>query len=219
MNRNNNSYFQNYIVPLGHLPQRGFRASEHLLRKAFEWFDKRIQEHIKATPNEAGEAVARLIEGISDKLFFTVITVTDQLNAFKVFETLNARGVRLSATDLLKNYLFSVLHRERDDAHELSVLEDRWERMVGRLGSEFSRLPAQPLEQPQALRATGRAVQDRTRRGQHAGSGVRPVARHGARPRHLSRPVAAGSGRLAARLAGERPHLAHLQRAPAVFRC
>lgn len=136
LNRNNNSYFQNYIVPLGHLPQRGFRASEHLLRKAFEWFDKRIQEHIKATPNEAGEAIARLIEGISDKLFFTVITVTDQLNAFKVFETLNARGVRLSATDLLKNYLFSVLHRERDDAHELSVLEDRWERMVGRLGSE-----------------------------------------------------------------------------------
>ena len=42
-----------------------------------------------------------------DKLFFTIITVTDELNAFKVFETLNARGVRLSATDLLKNYLFS----------------------------------------------------------------------------------------------------------------
>src|SRR5699024_3689124 len=38
LNRNNNDYFQHYLVPLGHLPQRGFRASEHLLRKAFEWF-------------------------------------------------------------------------------------------------------------------------------------------------------------------------------------
>ena len=48
---------------------------------------------------------------MSDKLFFTVITVADELNAYKVFETLNARGVRLSATDLLKNWLFSVLAR------------------------------------------------------------------------------------------------------------
>ena len=34
LNRNNNDYFQNYLIPLGHLPQRGFRASEHLLRKS-----------------------------------------------------------------------------------------------------------------------------------------------------------------------------------------
>lgn len=42
-------------------------------------------------------------------MIFTVITVTDELNACKVFETLNARGVRLSSTDLLKNYLFSLI--------------------------------------------------------------------------------------------------------------
>ena len=53
-----------------------------------------------------------------------------------MFETLNARGVRLSATDLLKNYLFSVLHRQREYEYELKNLEDRWENMVGRLGSE-----------------------------------------------------------------------------------
>ena len=46
LNRNNNSYFQDYLVPLGHLPQRGFRASEHLLRKAFEWFDRRVAEYL-----------------------------------------------------------------------------------------------------------------------------------------------------------------------------
>ena len=44
LNRNNDNYFQNYIVPLGHLPVRGFRASEHALRKAFDWFDKKLQE-------------------------------------------------------------------------------------------------------------------------------------------------------------------------------
>jgi hypothetical protein len=80
--------------------------------------------------------LAQLVEGMSDRLFFTVITVTDELNAYKVFETLNARGVRLSATDLLKNYLFSVLARDKENDHELRTLEDRWEVMVGRLQAE-----------------------------------------------------------------------------------
>lgn len=136
LNRNNDSYFQTYLVPLGHLPQRGFRASEHSLRKAFEWFDKRVRDYAKRKAGDEGVSLASLIETMSDKLFFTVISVTDELNAFKVFETLNARGVRLSSTDLLKNYLFSVLHRVTEHDHEMQVLEDRWEAMVTRLGSE-----------------------------------------------------------------------------------
>lgn len=54
LNRNNNTYFQTYLVPLGHLPRRGFRASEHLLRKAFEWFDKRVAEYLKASTGDEG---------------------------------------------------------------------------------------------------------------------------------------------------------------------
>ena len=58
------------------------------------------------------------------------------MNAFKVFETLNARGVRLSATDLLKNYLFSIISTRDTHETELKALEERWERIVGLLGSE-----------------------------------------------------------------------------------
>jgi len=136
LNRNNNNYFQTYLVPLGHLPQRGFRASEHQLRKAFEWLDKQVSVYLRNSTGDEGKRLAQLIEDISDRLFFTVITVTDELNAYKVFETLNARGVRLSATDLLKNYLFSVLDRGGETDHELRNLEDRWEAIVGRLQSE-----------------------------------------------------------------------------------
>jgi hypothetical protein len=140
LNRNNDTYYQTYLVPLGHLPQRGFRASEHSLRQAFEWFDRRVRDYARQdAPQHGGDegvALATLVETMSDRLFFTVITVTDELNAYKVFETLNARGVRLSATDLLKNYLFSVLHRSDQHEHEMKALEDRWEAMVGRLGSE-----------------------------------------------------------------------------------
>lgn len=136
LNRNNDSYYRDYLVTLAdHLPQRGFPASTHAMRKGFEWFEKRLREQVKSA-SDPGVALAQFIETVSDKLFFTVITVADQLNAYKVFETLNARGVRLSATDLLKNYLFSVLARGNEAQHEMDELERRWEAMVGRLGSE-----------------------------------------------------------------------------------
>jgi hypothetical protein len=136
LNRHNDSYYQTYIVPLQHLPLRGHRASEQALRKAFEWFYERVGGYLSEADGEPGQNLALFVENLADKLFFTVITVTDELNAYKVFETLNARGVRLSATDLLKNYLFSVLHRESQNAPEMTVLESRWEAIVGRLSSE-----------------------------------------------------------------------------------
>ncbi|MEZ4659761.1 MAG: DUF262 domain-containing protein [Caldilineaceae bacterium] len=89
LNRNNDVYYQNYIVPLGRLPQRNLNSSERLLRMHFRGLTRRFAS-IFASTSEGAE-FARLIDQFADKLFFTVITVTDELNAFKVFETLNAR--------------------------------------------------------------------------------------------------------------------------------
>lgn len=137
LNRHNDDYYQTYLVPLEEpLPRRGFLASEHGLRKAFEWFDGRVRNYARGQDGDPSVVLASFVETMSDRLFFTVITVTDELNAYKVFETLNARGVRLSATDLLKNYLFSVLDREPRHPQEMESLEDRWEALVGRLGAE-----------------------------------------------------------------------------------
>ncbi len=135
LNRHNNRFYQTYLVTLETLPQRGLNASEHQLRKAFNWFKERIKNRFGMSAF-SGKELTVFIDGLVDKLFFTVITVTDELNAFKVFETLNARGVRLSATDLLKNYLFSIISTHDTHETELKALEDRWERIVGLLGSE-----------------------------------------------------------------------------------
>jgi hypothetical protein len=132
LNRHNNRFYQTYLVPLEPIPVRGLNASEHQLRKAFNWF----RDRIAARSQQSGEAVAIFVDTIVDKLFFTAISVTDELNAFKVFETLNSRGVRLSATDLLKNYLFSIIASGNTHETELKALEERWERIVDELGSE-----------------------------------------------------------------------------------
>lgn len=134
LNRHNDQFYQSYLVPLERLPRRNLKASEHLLRKSFEWFECKVRERFGET--RSGAELARFVDMVADRLFFTVISVTDELNAFKVFETLNARGVRLSSTDLLKNFLFSVVHGAGGHEHEIRTLEERWEAVVGRLGSE-----------------------------------------------------------------------------------
>lgn len=136
LNRNNNSYYQHYLVELGNLPVQRIKASEQLMRKAFSYFESRVRGYAEKQEEDEGTVLARFVELVSLRLFFTVIIVTDELNAYKVFETLNARGVRLSATDLLKNYLFSTLYRENRHDSDLQDMENRWEVLVNRLGSE-----------------------------------------------------------------------------------
>ncbi len=136
LNRNNDRFFQDWLVALREpLPQRGLKASEKRLRDAYNFFDRKMADLVKGV-DDKGAAIAQFIDQMSLTLVFTVITVTNELNAYTVFETLNARGVKLSSTDLLKNYLFSVLHRGEADPNELSRLEERWERILGHLESE-----------------------------------------------------------------------------------
>lgn len=134
LNRNNDAFYRDRLVPLQPLPQRGLRSSEHVLRRGFEWFYSRVTEEYAI--HQDGAHLARFLSDVADKLFFTVITVNDELNAFKVFETLNARGIRLSPTDLLKNHLFSVIYQSGAHETEIEALERRWNRMIDQLGSE-----------------------------------------------------------------------------------
>ncbi len=131
LNRNNDSFYQQYLVTFQEAPKRNLKATEHLMRKAYDWFRERMRGKYSS-----GAELAQLTESMADGLFFTVITVTNELNAFKVFETLNARGVRLSSTDLLKNYLFSVVYAESKADREMQALDTRWEKLVGILGGE-----------------------------------------------------------------------------------
>jgi len=133
LNRNNDNLYQRYLVPLEDAPKRNLKATEHLMRKAYEWFSEKVKKRFEG--NLDGKELAKFIDSLSDKLFFTVISVNDELNAYKVFETLNARGVKLSSTDLLKNYLFSVVHNNGSDEHEMNELDSRWEKLVGQIGS------------------------------------------------------------------------------------
>ena len=121
LNRNNDHFYRTYLSTLQEMPKRGLKASERLLKSSFETF----KSYLEIKYRSAKELVV-FIENLVNNIFFTVITVTDELNAFKVFETLNARGVQLSSSDLLKNYIFSVANTNDLHQTKLDELENIW---------------------------------------------------------------------------------------------
>jgi hypothetical protein len=132
LNENDNAFYQDYLVQLRPpINPRGLSQSNKLLWECFKYYSREIDKKPELVSN--GESLATLLsETIARQLLFILITVDDELNAYTVFETLNARGLELSATDLLKNYLFSKVKVPSD----LLALQRRWRLLVNTVRQE-----------------------------------------------------------------------------------
>ncbi len=134
LNRHNNRHFNSLTKDMEIPRQRNIIETNRKMNKAFEFF------RAKLTTYKDGEALASILNGITDGLMFTTISVKDDLNAYLVFETLNARGIQLSAPDMLKNYLLATI--ATDQQIDVSIFDDfetRWENIVRQLGeSDFT---------------------------------------------------------------------------------
>jgi uncharacterized protein with ParB-like and HNH nuclease domain len=124
LNDNDNAFYQDYLVQLRtHNNPRGLLKSNRLLWNCFQWFKGRLAKKLLRN----GEQLASLLsETVARQLLFILITVENELSAYMIFETLNARGLELSATDLLKNYLLSKVKVPSD----LTALQRRWKTLV-----------------------------------------------------------------------------------------
>ena len=128
LNRNNNRFYKDICSYLQPPNLRGLTTTNMLLKKAFKFFNE-----TKMGSN--GSEIAKFVEKFTSGMVFTKIVVQDDLNAYKVFETLNARGVQLSTPDLLKNYIFSVITKNDDVFDEtLNDLDENWSEIIAQLG-------------------------------------------------------------------------------------
>jgi len=126
LNKHDDGFFQDYLVQL-RKPEnpRSLTRSNRLLWDCFVFFKRKIEED-ESLRNDGLKVAELLSEVIARRLMFILITVDDEISAYTVFETLNARGLELTTTDLLKNYLFSKLHT----ASDLESLQRRWDRLI-----------------------------------------------------------------------------------------
>ncbi len=132
LNETDNAFYQDYLVQIRKpLNPRRLPKSNKLLWQCFRYFSARLgdQEELR----DDGQATTALLsETVARQLLFILITVDDELNAYTVFETLNARGLELTTTDLLKNYLFSLVRVPAD----LEALRRRWRSLVATVEQE-----------------------------------------------------------------------------------
>ena len=132
LNETDNAFYQDYLVQLrSPLNPRRLPKSNRLLWDCFRYFSGRLDEIPEF--QSQGTALATLLsETVARQLLFILITVDDELNAYTVFETLNARGLELSSTDLLKNFLFSRVRVSAD----LEALQRRWRSLISTVTQE-----------------------------------------------------------------------------------
>lgn len=132
LNETDNGFFQDYIVQL-RLPHKvsSLQKSNRQLWECFRFFEDKLKQ--KFPSGASGEDLAKLLsETVARKLLFILISVNDDMSAYTVFETLNARGLELTVSDLLKNYLFSRLKARSD----LDSAQRRWLRLVATVQQE-----------------------------------------------------------------------------------
>jgi len=133
LNENNDSFYQSRILEFKEpVNYAKLRDSEKLIYNAYKFFYEKIKEYFKEKIN--GKTLGTFIEKTLDGLVFIQITVDDDISAYTVFETLNARGVELTTTDLLKNYLFALVAPLGKTGSEFKILKENWQTIVDIVG-------------------------------------------------------------------------------------
>jgi uncharacterized protein with ParB-like and HNH nuclease domain len=112
------------------MTRQRLNVSEKSMKKCLDWFVVKISELKLASSKDLAKAAT----AVADSLFFTTLHVLNDENAYIVFETLNARGVKLSSSDLLKNYLFQKVSPKGEEA--LTDAENKWRNIGTIIASE-----------------------------------------------------------------------------------
>lgn len=106
------------------------RASHERLLMARDEAKKHVRRIVAPLDDrEHGDLLNRWVSFLEHRALVVLLRVPDDANAYKMFETLNDRGLRTSQADLIKNFLFSRAGKR------INEVQSRWSYMRGALES------------------------------------------------------------------------------------
>jgi Protein of unknown function DUF262/Protein of unknown function (DUF1524) len=127
LNVDDAEYFNQLIQP-GQPSQSATRDSHELLLGAMERAAEFVEGLVaQLSKSDRGDELERWVSFVEDRALVILLRVPDGADAYKMFETLNDRGLRTSQADLIKNYLFG---RSGD---RLPEVQTKWSYMRGAL--------------------------------------------------------------------------------------
>ena len=108
-------------------------AGNRRIMRAYRHFSARIEEYIQESSDKVS-ALADIIEKVNTATLVK-IEVASHSDAYTLFESLNNRGVPLTAIDLIKNKLLAKL--ESDDAGQIDKHFNNWMKVLAYLGDDY----------------------------------------------------------------------------------
>ncbi len=129
LNVDDNDLFRKVIVgEVDNLPRAATRGSHELIVQAYNLAKAQVRYIVQPLdPKDHGDIINDWVSFIENKALVVLLRVPDSADAYKMFETLNARGLDTSQADLIKNYLFG---RAGD---RIAEVQSRWGYMRGAL--------------------------------------------------------------------------------------
>jgi len=103
------------------LEQRFDDVSDSNLKEGFQFYANKMDS---LEPDEINDIRNKLLRGVTA----VSITTDGEQSAFRLFETLNDRGLELSAVDLMKNHVFSTA--ATDPSIDYDRIRDDWEAII-----------------------------------------------------------------------------------------
>lgn len=115
-------FFNRRIVPQPDDPLRDStieptHSSHERLQEAGRLADEHVRKIVaELAPNQRPRELYDWIKFLREDAIVITISVPDHIDAYRMFETLNDRGLKASQTDILKNYLFNLARSRADEA-------------------------------------------------------------------------------------------------------
>ena len=103
------------------------RDTKNRLSAAHERLKYKVKERLDGytSPTQKKQCVDKIVQFVTKEIFFIVVIVESDTDAYTVFETLNDRGLELSVADLVKNFFFLFGNKHGN----LEQVRKAWDRM------------------------------------------------------------------------------------------
>jgi Protein of unknown function DUF262 len=117
LNEEDDDFFRQLVIERSSPTPR--RDSHERLKGAYELLATSITKDVADHGERAESRLKKWQDFMDVRALVTTVKVPTEADAFVIFETLNARGARLTVGDLLKNYLFMKAGNRLDAVKEL----------------------------------------------------------------------------------------------------
>ncbi|MDN3647572.1 DUF262 domain-containing protein [Reinekea marina] len=125
-----------------------FNASNEVqnnIKTAFEFFDLEIKNYCNSAGEGWQEELTELVQTLNSSFYLLLVRVSNLWMAYRVFETLNERGLDLTQAELIKNVLIE--HASETGKADIDLADRIWKKFVDNYESQ----PVTKLDMPHLI--------------------------------------------------------------------